>query len=125
MGLRPNEWHELFKAPVSTAACGRLLIEVREYLEKLPADEVPLSTTDLTEALWPVRFAMGTAHTARVAMVDALMQLAKTTLSDCARKAAKPRTRFGKEFFPWLWYPPAHQTTPHTCPQCGHKFLGG
>lgn len=107
--ISPAQWiHTMQQGP--HVARPFIVEQARLYLvAQVTADPKTraLSTTELSDALWPAAHAIGEAITLRKSMVDLLLKCAKHELSDCAARGAITGRRFmGKQVRPWFWIAP-------------------
>lgn len=122
--MLPAEWTAALAPNVEwRAAYATVAREARFFLTHSPlAADVPLSTTELVEHLFPEKLARGAGIEARKRIFKGLAALATHDLADCASRGAEQR-KMGKVSRPWLWHPPAERNpeaveTKH-CPHCG------
>lgn len=73
------------------------------------------STKELSEALWPTRFAQGHDIEIRKRFVDALLKSAERELKAYASRGAVTGRTFGHAKRPWLWQAPAVMQQPERC----------
>lgn len=98
----------------------RFSVTEREARAVLATFEDVMSTTDLTEAMFPRTTPRGDGVKVRQDMIRTLMKLARTSLKDCAHKnmSVPARKYMGSESRPWLW---KRGTVIHRdpCSHCG------
>lgn len=128
--MTPSELAGFFNGTAEPVVGQRVLMEaVERYLTKRDPTLPPMRTADVAEALWPVKQTAPEHMTARKRMVDTLLRLGKTALSDFATRSDRPMGQFmGKPRYPLSWHPPRlprqgqSGTGPAACPTCGRAL---
>lgn len=121
--MQPKEWDELFTSDVSVKKVQHIVMQqVRIHLATL-APGVTLSTTELVEALYPLKVAERSVQgdNSRATIFKIVGKLAREGLEDCCMKSDKPSGTFmGRPRYPWLWFCPAEDKL---CPTCGQLLV--
>lgn len=104
-------WQQAYKS---------IAVRVIEYFEDNP--DALISSTDLGEALFPLREARGPEITIRQRVFKALAALAEHELKHYATQSTLAKQLYGKSYYPTNWHAPKDGPVELCCPHCKRPF---